>query len=59
MKVLRAKRAGEWPPGLHWTAGEVRKVPGPPSMEPPGWLEPVPPQADKPKAPRRKKADDD
>lgn len=39
---LRARQMGEWPPGIHWTAGEVRDVPGgyPGADGPlPGWLE--------------------
>jgi len=38
---LQATKSGEWPPGIHWTAGEVCDVPaGYPGadQDPPAWL---------------------
>lgn len=42
---LQAARAGEWPNGVSWTAGECRTVPTDypgASEEPPAWLAPEP-----------------
>lgn len=38
--TYRALRVGQWPPGLHWTEGEVRDVPAEP-LDVPAWLVPV------------------
>jgi hypothetical protein len=37
MKLI-ATATGEWPPGLHWTAGEVREVEVSAGAELPPWL---------------------
>ena len=41
--TLRALTAGEWPTGIHWTPGEVRRLPDgyPVPGDPPAWLEHV------------------
>lgn len=41
--TFTANRAGTWPPGLHWSAGETRELTpdheaAARSMERPGWL---------------------
>lgn len=46
---LRADRHGTFPPGLHWTPGEVREVDGVSEDDLPYWLHQV-----KPPAPKKK-----
>lgn len=50
--LLKSKGRGEFPPGVHWTAGEVREVKLAESVEIPAFLEPV-----KKKAKKAKKVD--
>lgn len=52
--TYRATQPGEWPTGVHWTPGEVRRLPDgyPVAGDPPAWLEPVE-EAPAPPKPRR------
>lgn len=43
--TYRALTAGEYPPGLHWTAGETRVLPSWAVEDAPGWLTPAPVEA--------------
>lgn len=47
---LKASHTGEWPPGLHWTAGEVREVTIPDGAEVPDFLTEAKPAKSKAKS---------
>lgn len=45
-----AETRGEYPPGLHWTAGEVRPLSEADAAEAPAWLSRVEPEVAPPVA---------
>lgn len=48
--TFTAAQGGEYPTGLHWTAGETREMPAGAEPEAPDWLTPTP-APDAPAAP--------